>query len=420
MRYSRIFFLCLFLFLVVSLRPAAENWPGWRGPTGQGISTETGLPTEWGATSNIAWKTPIPGLGWSSPIVWEDRVFVTTTTDAETVCRVICLDRKTGEVLWDKEVFEQVPRRRERFNSYATPTPVTDGKRVYAVFGDGSIVALNFAGEIEWTNREVKFYSQHGLGASPVLYQDLLIMPFDGSADSGDLRVGWQVPWDKSFILAVDKNNGQERWRAQRGESRIAHVTPNILRAPEGDQLVSGAGDVIQGFNPQTGELIWQVHSRGEGVVPSIVIGDGLIFTMSGYDGDTTIRTVRQGGKGDVTKTHIAWEEKRGVPNRPSFVHVSPHLFAISDGGVATCYEAATGKIIWQERVGGNYSASPIYAEGRIYFLSEQGESTIIKAGPEFEIIARNSIGERCQASYAVSQGQIFIRSENHLFCIGR
>ena len=395
----------------------AENWPGFRGPTRQGLSSEKGLPTKWSPTENVAWKTDIPGAGWSSPIVFGDHVFVTSTID-DTSCRVICLDRRSGKILWNKEVFQQEPKRKEGKNSYATPTPVTDGKLVYAVFGDGSISALAYDGSIVWTNREFKFYSQHGLGASPILYEDLLIMPMDGSSEGPDKSVGWKKPWDEGYLLALDKQSGKMRWQGDRGMSRIAHVTPNVLKHESGDQIVSGAGDVVQGFDPRTGKRIWTIYSQGEGVVPSIVIGDGLIFSASGYE-KPTIRAVRTGGSGDVTKTHIAWEQTKGVPSLASFVYVKPHLYAVTEAGVVNCFDAKTGEVVWQERIGGNHSASPVVADGNIYFLSEDGESAIVQAGPEFKLVARNTIGEKCQASMAISQGQLFIRSESRLWCIG-
>ena len=396
----------------------AENWPGFRGPSRQGISTEKNLPTRWSDTENVAWRTAIPGEGWSSPIVWESHVFVTTTTDGGAECRVLCLDLKTGDVHWNKVVFRQAPSRKEGKNSYASSTPVTDGERVYAAFADGSLVAVDFAGNVVWANRDHKYYSKHGLGASPILYEDLLIMPFDGSSDGENVQIGWKIPWDQAYLLALDKHTGKVRWKGERGKSRIAHVTPNVLQRNGETQIISGAGDVIQGFDPQTGERIWSVYSQGEGVTPSIVLGDGLIFTSSGFEA-STIRVVRAGGRGDVTGTHVAWEEAKGVPLLSSMLYVEPHLYAVTDKGVATCYEARTGEIVWQERIGGNHSASPVSADGRIYFLSEQGETTIIEAGPEFRVLARNDIGEKCQASMAVSQGRLLIRSDRNLYCIG-
>lgn len=404
--------------LLLSHTAGAENWRGFRGPSRQGISTEKNLPTQWSATENVAWKTPIPGEGWSSPIVWEDRVFVTTTTDGGASCRVIGLELSTGRVLWDKEVFRQMPSRKEGKNSYASSTPVTDGERVYAAFADGSLVAVDFEGNVVWANRDHKYYSKHGLGASPILHEDLLIMPFDGSSEGENIQIGWKIPWDQAYLVALEKQTGEVRWKGRRGKSRIAHVTANVLERNGKAQIISGAGDVIQGFDPETGERIWSVYSQGEGVTPSIVLGGDLIFTSSGFEA-STIRVVRAGGQGDVTDTHVAWEETKGVPLLSSMLYVEPYLYAVTDKGVASCYDGKTGEIVWQERIGGNHSASPVYADGRIYFLSEQGEATIIEAGPEFRVLARNDIGEKCQASMAVSQGRLLIRSDRNLYCIG-
>lgn len=394
----------------------AENWPRFRGPTGQGVSTETNLPTKWSATENIAWKASIPGLGWSSPIVWGDRVFLTTTRNGDTSCHVICIDRDTGKILWDKEVFQQVVRRRERLNSGATPTPVTDGQLVYAVFCDGSIIALDFDGNVAWVNREVQYYSRHGLGTSPILYQDLLILSIDHSTtDMTQERLGWQLPWDKSYILAVDKKTGKERWRGPRGMSRIAHSTPNIMTVDGKPQLVSAAGDVVQGHDPANGKLLWTVPSMGEPCVPAIVIGDDLVY--SAPTGGAAIRAVRPGHAGREAK--IVWEQTDQVPMLPSFIYSKPYLFTIKETGFAMCLNAETGQVIWRQRLNGRFSASPILAEGRLYLLGEDGVCTIIEAGPEYKEIAKNTLGDvKCQASMVVSQGRLFIRTENALYCI--
>ena len=397
----------------------AEDWPQFRGPTGQGVSTETGLPTEWSADGGIAWSTPISGWGWSSPIVHGDRVFVTTAAEEGRSFRLLCLDRLTGKVLWDQEVFQQgLDSRLQQGNSYATPTPVTDGRHVFVLAFDGSVAAVAYDGSVAWTNRDFPYYSQHGLAASPRLYGDLLIVPFDPSSQGEDKKVGWQKPWDESFVLALDKATGEVRWKGDRGLSRIGHVTPNLVREGDREVLVSGAGDVIQGFDLATGERLWTVYSQGEGVVPSIVVGDGMVYTSSGFE-EPTIRAVRTGGRGDVTATHIAWEQTRAVPMMPSFLYVAPHLFTITEGGIALCLDAKTGEILGRRRIGGNHRASPIFAEGRIYFLSEEGETTIVEATPEMPVIGKNTIPGHCQASLAVSRGQLFLRTDEALYCIG-
>jgi outer membrane protein assembly factor BamB len=409
--------LCL---LLLTLPLMGENWPQFRGPSRQGVSTERGVPFTWSETEGVLWRTAIPGEGWSSPIVWKDRIFLTTATGQGQSARVLCLDAKDGKPLWDRELYRMTPGHKERRNSYATPTPITDGRRVYAVFGDGGAAALDFAGKTVWLNRDYTHYSQHGLGASPILEGGLLILPRDGSSETGDKRVGWQIPWDKGFVLALDAETGKQRWRTGRGFSRIAHVTPHVLTENGRQVLASGAGDVVQGFDLRTGELLWTGRSQGEGVVPSIVLGEGLIFTASGFE-KPTIRAFRPGGRGDVTQTHLAWEQTRGVPSIPSFIHLAPHLYAIASNGVASCYRAATGELVNQARIGGEHSASPVLAEGRIYFSSEEGDVTVVEANPQMKVLAVNKLpGQVIKASPAISAGRIYIRTATHVYAIGR
>lgn len=408
---------CILLAVVGSLH--AENWPQFRGPTGQGLSTESSIPLNWSVTENIAWKTELPGESWSSPVVWGDRVFATTATEGGESCRVLSLDRASGRVHWNQEVFRQVPRRKEGRNTYATPTPATDGERVYVCFGDGSIAALDFAGTLVWTNRDYPFYGQHGLGTALLLEDGVLVMARDGSSDGEDKGLGWQTPWDKSYVLALDAKTGKQLWKTGRGLSRISHGTPVIWQDGGRKVVVSEAGDVVQGFDLMTGERLWSNEVVGEGKVPSTVIGDGLVFTAGGWGGKESIKAFKLGGAGDLKEANLVWEQKKGMPKVPSMIYLKPHLFAITDGGIASCLDAATGELIWQERIGGNFSASPVAAAGRIYFVGDNGETTVIAAGPEFKILARNALGEKVQASPAVSHGHIFIRTERHLFCIG-
>lgn len=416
MRLSVAILLCSAMGLSASAH--AENWPGFRGPSRQGLSTDTSLPVRWSATENVTWKVPVPGLGWSSPIVWGNSIFVTTADDEGQSFRILAFSAENGSPLWSTEVGRQTPGRKEDQNSYATPTPVCDGKQVYAVFADGLIAAVDAeTGTIAWRNHDTRFYSKHGLGASPILYEDLLIMPFDGSSSGEEREIGWKKPWDQAFLTAIDTATGKERWRGRRGMSRIAHVTPSLMKVGDNWQLISGAGDCIQGFDPANGERLWSVFSQGEGVTPSIVLGDdGLVFTCSGFEAPT-IRTVRVKG-GDSAE--IAWEQTRNVPSLSSLIHVDGLVYAVTDKGVASCLDAATGEVVWQERLGGNHSASPVHADGHLYFLSEQGETTVIKAGKTFEIVSRNRIEEVCKASLAISNGRIYLRSQNHLFAIGK
>jgi outer membrane protein assembly factor BamB len=408
---------------LAALLPAftqAENWPQFRGPTGQGISSEKNLPIQWSAGENIAWKTPLAIEGWSSPIVYGDRVYVTGTTEGGGKCHVMALDRKSGKIIWDKEVLTQETRRKESKNSYATPTPITDGKRVYAVFGGGGIVAVDYQGNVDWTYDAVKFYSRHGLGASPVLYENLLVMPFDGSNPPPEEKIGWKIPWEEARIVALDKNSGKVAWTARRGPSRIAHTTPLVVHQPA-PRLYSTAGDAIQAFDLRNGRRIWSAYSQGEGVVPSPVLADEQLVTCSGFE-NPTIRAVRLGGAGDVTSTHIAWEQTKGVPSLSSVIYVEPYLYAVTEAGVVSIFEIGqnSAKLLTQGRAAGNYSASPVAVDGRVYFLSEQGDTTVIEAGPNYKVLSTNSLGEKCQASPAISQGQIFIRTEKSLYCVGK
>ena len=416
----------LAILLVAATVVHAQDWPRFRGPGGQGHSPETSLPGTWDATKNVAWKTAIPGEGWSSPIVWGDKIFLTSTTDAGKTCHVVGVSASDGKILWDTTVFEQLTERKEGKNSYATPTPCTDGERVYAVFGGGSVAALDLAGKLLWTNHDVKFYSRHGLGASPIVHDGLLVMPYDGSTRvdkagqypkvSDEERTGWQLPWDKAEVVALDVKTGKRVWTGKRGMSRIAHVTPMVVDG----QILSIAGDAVQGFDPKNGKLLWTVVSEGEGVTPSPAVADGLVFASSGFP-KATLRAIKLGGTGDVTSTNIVWEQKKGCPTRPSLLYVKPYLYAVTEDGVASCYKPESGEVVWQERLipgKAAFSASPVFADGRIYTLSESGEAVVLAPGAEFKVLARNPLGEKCQASPAISRGRIFIRSDKNLFCI--
>lgn len=409
----------LFLCVLPALAMHAENWPQFRGPDAQGRSAEKDVPLNWSATENLAWKTPVPGDGWSSPIVWQDTVFVTTATEEGKSCHVLALDRTTGTIRWNQEVFQQALGHKEGRNTYATTTPATDGERVYACFFDGSFAALDFSGKIVWTNRSYPFYSQHGLGTSPILYRDLLIMARDGSSQGEDKGLGWQRPWDDAFIVALDTRTGHERWKARRGLSRISHGVPTIWSAPDAHtELVSEAGDVVQGFDPRNGQRLWTSQVIGEGKVPSTVVGGGMVFTAGGWGGRESIKAFKIGGQGELGTNNLVWEQKGIMPKVPSMLYLDGRLFAVTDNGTATSMNANTGAILWKERLGGNFSASPVTAAGRIYFTNDSGETTVVDAAPQFGVLAKNPIGEKVQASLAISHGQIFIRTEKHLFAI--
>jgi outer membrane protein assembly factor BamB len=329
---------------------------------------------------------------------------------------VIAIDRRAGKIVWDKAVFKQQLKRKEGRNTYATPTPATDGQRVYACFGDGSFVALDLSGEIVWTNRDYPFYGQHGLGSSPIVHGDLLIMARDGSSEWPDKSLGWQKAWEEAYIIALDTASGKQRWKAKRGLSRISHGVPAVWKG----QLISEAGDVLQGFDLKSGERLWSSTVTGEGKVPSMVLGDGLAFTAGGWGGKETIKAFKlDGGSGELKETNLVWEQRKGMPKVPSMLYVAPHLFTINDGGIAQCLKADSGEVVWSQRMKGNYSASPVAAAGRIYLLNDDGETTVIEAGAEFKELASNPLGEKAQASPAVSGGQVFVRTAKTLWCIG-
>lgn len=414
MKASVRFLSCLMLCLVVCQSLKAENWTRFRGPNGQGISSEKNLPVNWSANDNVVWKTSIPGKGWSSPIVYEDRVFLTSATEDGVSCRVICVNRIDGNLMWNTEVHRQKPGPMRRQNSYATPTPVTDGKHVYAVFYDGAVVAVDFSGKRVWKSTEVNFFSLHGLGASPVLVDGQLIMPFDGSSREEN-KLGWKIPWENAVLLSLNAADGSVRWKGQRGESRVGHVTPILV--DDGTQLVSAGGDRVQGHDPASGKRIWSIYSQGEGVTPSPVIGGGLIYTSSGFEAPT-IRAIRLGGKGDITNTHIEWEQTKGVPALASLLYIKPYLYTITRDNILHCLEAKSGEIVWMKRLTGVHWASPVYADGRIYITSEDGVTIVLRPGPKYDEIASNEIGETCMASIAVSQGNLFMRSAENLYCI--
>jgi len=407
--------LCFVLWMAASDSLQAENWMRFRGPSGQGISSETELPVTWTTKNNIKWKTDLPGKGWSSPIVYKEHIFLTASTEEGVSCQVICINRKDGSTAWATEVHRQKPGPMRKQNSYATPTPVTDGKYIYSVFYDGTIIAVDFSGNIVWKNTEVKFFSLHGLGASPMMANGQVIMPFDGSSRE-ETQVGWKIPWEKAVILSLDAADGSVRWKGERGKSRVGHVTPILVN--NNSQLVSAGGDRVQGFDPITGKRVWSVYSQGEGVTPSPVVGDGLVYTSSGFEAPT-LRAIRLDGKGDVTKTHIAWEQKNGVAALSSLLYVKPYLYSISRDNILHCLEATSGNIVWRQRLSGTYSASPVYADGRVYILSAEGVTLVLSPGAKYDEIARNDISETCYASMAVSQGNFYIRTARSLFCIG-
>ena len=380
----------------------AQDWPEFRGPTGQGISDERGLPSVWSETRNVRWKVPVSGRGWSSPSIQGDRIWLTTATEDGRSLRAVSLDCSSGAVLQNIEIFHlDSPVAINAKNSHASPTPLIEGNFVYLHFGALGTACVSQSGKIVWKTRLAYDNGQHGPGGSPVLYEDLLILSCDGR--------------DIQYVAALDKNTGGTRWKMKR-RGQQAYTTPLVVRLPGGDQVISPGAFRAISYEPRTGKEIWQVrYGDGFSNVPRPVYGNGLVYICTGFQ-EPSVIAVRVDGRGDVTGTHIAWTLKRGAPLTPSPLLVGDELYLVNDNGIATCVDAKTGKQYWQERLGGAHSASPVYADGRIYFLSEDGESVVIAPGRQFKKLAVNQLDGQTLASMAVSAGSIYIRTATHLY----
>jgi outer membrane protein assembly factor BamB len=380
----------------------AEDWTEFRGPTGQGHSRERGLPVTWSETENVGWKVPIPGKGWSSPAILGSQIWLTTALDEGRSLRAICLDRETGRIVHNVEVFQLPdPGPVHQKNSHASPTPLLEGDRVYLHFGSHGTACITRSGQIVWKTQELKYYHRHGPGGSPVLLGDLLILSCDG--------------YDIQFVVALDKRTGRIRWKSPR-KGYQAYTTPLTVQVQGKDQVISPGAHRAVSYDPLSGREIWWIrYGAGYSNVPRPVYGHGLVFICSGFE-QAALFAVRPDGQGDVTDTHVAWSLKRSVPLTPSPLLVGDELYLVSDNGIASCLDAKTGKVHWQQRLGGNYSASPIYADGRIYFLSEDGESVVIEPSREFKKLATNRLDGHTLASMAVSGRAIFVRSATHVY----
>jgi len=391
--------------LFASLLILVGDWPEFRGPTGQGHSDERGLPLTWSETENVRWKVAIPGKGWSSPAIQGDRIWLTTATEEGKSLRAICIDADSGVLLRNVELFRlESPGNLNSKNSLASPTPVIDGDRVYLHFGAHGTACLSQSGLMIWKTRLDYDNGQHGPGGSPVIYDNLLIVSCDGQ--------------DVQFVVALDKLTGQVAWRRSRRGFQ-AYTTPLVVRLAEGDQVISPGALRAIAYEPRTGKEIWQVrYGDGFSNVPRPVYGNGLVYICTGFQ-EASLLAVRVDGRGDVTDSHVAWRLKRGVPLTSSPLIVGDELYMVSDNGIATCVDAKTGKEHWHARLGGNHSASPIHADGRIYFLNEEGESVVIAPGKAFKVLATNQLDGPTLASMAVSNGSIFVRSQTHLYRLG-
>jgi outer membrane protein assembly factor BamB len=424
----------------------AENWPNWRGPTATGTSPETGLPTRWSDTENVAWKATIRGLGISSPIVWGDRVFVTSQVGSgvarsgprlvqgadaaaegeralggaasnaianatdKTSFVVTAFDRASGRTIWEYETDAEgaLPAVHEKHN-LATPSPVTDGQRVYAMFGTGQVVALDMSGKLVW-KRNLSEYGplniNWGHGGSPIVYKDMVILLCYHGTPS-------------SYILALDSAKGTNRWKADRPGNPTSYSTPFVMETPAGSELIFYSSDCFSGHSLDKVEQLWYYTETNRFPIPVATQNDGILLTSRGYRSGPFM-AIRPGGKGDISKTHVVWKVETGAPYISSIVEHNDLIYMIGDVGVATVTDAKTGQRVWQERVGGVYSASPIVADNKIYFFSESGETLVLSAGRAPDILSRNKLDARLLASPAVSGGRLFIRADNTLYAIGK
>ena len=400
----------LLLTLTASFSAHAESWPEFRGPTGQGHSTARHLPLEWSGTKNVAWKQPLSGTGWSSPVLRDGRLYLTSAVPHDggnQSLQTLCLDASSGQTLWSTEVFATLISKGHQKNSQASPTPILEGKRLYVHFGHLGTACLDLAGKVVWRNIEIKYSPVHGNGGSPILVDQALVFSCDGGSDP--------------FIIALDKTTGKVLWKTNRATDnprKFSFSTPLLITVNGKKQIISPGSGAVCAFDPQTGKEIWRArYGEGYSVIPRPVFGHGLLFIGTGYDRPTVV-AVRPDGLGDVTDTHIVWTLTKGAPNTPSLLLVGDELYMVSDAGIGSCVDAKTGNVHWQERLGGNYSASPIFADGRIYFQNEEGVGVVIKPGKTFQKLAENPLGERTLASYAVDDGALFIRTQENLFRI--
>ncbi len=405
----------------------AENWNAWRGPQGDGTSREKNVPVRWDGANeeNIAWKVELPGKGHASPILWGDRMFlVSCLTEAEERV-LLCLDREKGEIVWKRTVLRSLLETKHSLNSFASSTPATDGEYVIVAFlevdghtipapnvsnqrpvtpGRVVVAAYDFRGERKWIAKLGEFISAHGFGSSPVLYRDLVIVNGDHDGDG--------------YLVALDRDSGKTRWKIDRENKTRSYVTPIVREIDGRQQLILSGSKSVASYDPASGERHWVIDGPTEQFVASLVYDGNLLFMTAGFP-DRHILAIRPDGRGNVTETHIAWRTNRGAAYVPSPIVVGSYFLVVSDKGIASCFDAASGTRHWMERIGPGYSASLVTAGGLVYFLSERGVMTVVRPGTEFEVVAKNDLGERCSGSPAISGGRMYLRGEKHLYAIG-
>jgi outer membrane protein assembly factor BamB len=407
---------------------ASRDWPGWRGPRLDGTSAEADVPVRWSATENIAWKTPLPGIGHSSPAIVGDRIFVTTCLLKEQQRVLLCLDRRDGKILWQRVVLTSPLERKHKLNSFASSTPAADGKHVYVAFPkqpdpkvasyEVIISCYNHNGDLVWSKSPGKFYSPHGFCSSPLLYKDKVIVNLDQDPTPG-VKQQAQV----GYVVALDRATGAEKWRIDRPNRTRSYCAPLIVEAAGKMQLVLSGSKCFASYDPDTGKLHWMMDGPTEQFVASPVYGSGLFFLTAGFPTFHNL-AVRPDGSGNIGKTHVAWHEqnkKRGemASYVPSPIAAGPWFFVVSDLGKVHCFEAKTGQRLWSQKLGDHHSASPVSANGLLYFIADDGVTHVFKASDKFEPVATNDLGEECYSSPAIARGQLFIRTDHHLWCIG-
>ncbi len=412
----------LLLVLHCVIAQAGDHWPQFRGPEGNGHSDAPDLPLNWSETKNVVWKTPIHGRGWSSPVIYGSQVWLTTATPDGRKLYALCLDRDSGRIIQDLKLFDVAePQYAHPFNSYASPTPVIEPERVYVTFGSAGTACIDTKSfRVLWERRDIECNHFRGAGSSPILFQDLLIMNFDGS--------------DQQFVIALDKRTGKTVWRTKRsidfqdleangkpaadGDFRKGFATPHVTMINGRWELISLGSKAAYSYNPFNGQELWRVEERAQHSASTRpVIGQGMIFYPTGFS-TGQLFAVRTGGNGLITDTHVAWKVKRGVSTKPSILLVDELIYMINDTGIASCIEAKTGDVIWQKRVGGEYSASPVYADGRVWLFGEDGKTSVIRAGRTFELLAENQLDEGFLASPAIAGSAFYLRTRTHLYRI--
>lgn len=407
-RFSARFATLLLFTCCVTTMIVADDWPSWRGPATDGHCKETSLPTKWSAKS-VVWKTALPGVGQSSPAIWGERIFLTAALDKGKKRVVLCVERNKGNILWQREAWSGVPEPSHPMNLWASATCATDGERVIAFFGKGGLHCYSADGKKIWSRDLGPFVAPWGTSACPLIVSDLVIQNCDATKDA--------------FVVAVDKKTGKDVWRTPRPDTpKGGWSSPVLVDAGKRKEVVLNGEDFVIGYDPATGKELWKCKSfagRGE---PTVAPGKEKVFVVNGLIGD--IYSVKLGGAGNVTESHIDWHTPRkGGRDQPSPIVVGKHLIVADMEGITTCYDSTNGKILWKERLNGSFTASPIAARGLVYFLSEQGNTSVIEPGAKFKLIAENSLdvsGELFRASMAASNGQIFVRSQTQLYCIGK